>query len=620
MCGIGGGISWQSQVFTSPEQRKAFALPLQFRGPDAEGFWEQELTSTQPQVSFLHKRLSIIDLSEGGNQPMMSATGHSVIVFNGEIYNYRELRGTLTDYPFRTHSDTEVLLAGYETWGLTQLLEKVRGMFAIAIYDLRKQTLFLARDPFGKKPLYYHNHQKSLYFSSDIRSFSELSYTLSLNEHSVGYFFSELSTPMSHSIWQEVHKLPPGHFAAFSLRGWELHQYWKISFGQETTPLSRPQILETIDALLTQSVKRRQVADVSIGILLSGGIDSSLVVAKMASLSTTPINTYSVGFTDKTANELPYAKLVSEKYHTHHTELMVGPDDLLSIDDLILEYGEPFADLSMVPTYLISKQVSQQHKVILGGDGGDELFAGYYAHFFTEKVIRYQKGKHLLPLLRLSNQIYANYHTQLLQQVWEQAYKPSHSLLHRHMGIPGNWLSKIAPESHALHNATDVEHKLIWDSYEADLPTLSHLMSAGLHTRLVNDYLVKVDRASMYCSLEMRSPFLDQDLAEFAATIPWKQLFTPYGTKSILRELALQYLPRSLVTREKQGFSVPAKEWFQRSVGNRWKEVVLGGKQNVLPLDYSAVEDYFRHHQQATVDHTLGLWALYVFHVWAQNQ
>lgn len=619
MCGIGGGISFKSPLFESETQQTAFASPMQFRGPDATGYWNYSQEETSLFVSFVHRRLSIIDLTDHGNQPMHSNSGKLHVVLNGEIYNYQALRAELSHYPFRTQSDTEVLLAGYEAWGFGKLLNKIRGMYAIALFDEQEGCLYLARDPFGKKPLYLYERSGTYYFSSDLRSFSTLGLPLSLNHHSLGYFLSELSTPRTASIWNEVSKVPEGHYCKINAAGYSLHKHWQLTFGSAPISLPRQDILQTVDDLFTKAVQRRLVADVPVGVMLSGGIDSSLVVAKMAQLQKEPVHTYSVGFTDAKANELPFARMVAEKYQTQHTELIVGPEDLLQLDQLILEYGEPFADLSMVPSYLISKKVAEKEKVVLGGDGGDELFAGYYIHFFVQKLLQYQSWKPLLPLIQVVNRLKSTYSLTLLTQVLSAAKQPHFRLLNRKMGIDIKTLATMTQGNGGIVRAAEKEHQAVWENFGQGMGLMEHLMTAILHTRLVNDYLVKVDRASMFASLEMRSPFLDQDLAEYASQIPWKEHFTPYGPKSILRQLGEKYLPTALVNREKQGFSVPAKTWFQQAAGDRWSEVVLGGKQPLIPLDYAAIETYFQEHQAGKRDHTLGLWAWYTFHVWAQN-
>jgi len=620
MCGIGGGISFSSTVFDSPDQRKAFAEPMQYRGPDAEGHWDSPSEGSAPSISLLHKRLSIIDLSEGGNQPMHSVSGRSHIVLNGEIYNYQALKAELSDYPFQSHSDTEVLLAGYEAWGLPTLLQKVKGMFAIALYDRQNQTLYLARDPFGKKPLYYLHRGDQLYFSSDLRSFNTLPFTYTPDLHSIGYYFQELSSPRNHTPWQEIKKLPKGHWAAFSVQGLDVQPYFQINFQVDPT-LNYQDALDQTDALLTQAVERRLVADVSIGALLSGGIDSSLVVAKMAQVSSQPVNTYSVGFSEAAFNELPHAKQVAEKYGTNHTELMVSYEDMESAQELIWEYGEPFADLSMVPTYLVSKAVGKNHKVLLGGDGGDELFAGYYIHHLVAKLMKFKGLAFLQPLVKQLGRFSNLYQVQFLNTVLTAAREPSYKLLHRKMGIMPGQLALMMPDSQAAIQAADQEHQAVWEAFgnfKGD--TMQQVISSTLHTRLVNDYLVKVDRASMYCSIEMRSPFMDVDLAHFAATLPTAYNTTPHGAKSLLRELSKKYLPTSLTSREKQGFSVPAQEWLKHELSSLWQETVLGGRQTLVPMNYEAVEAYYQDHHQGKGDHTLGLWALYAFHIWAQRQ
>ncbi|HAP64565.1 MAG TPA: asparagine synthase (glutamine-hydrolyzing) [Cytophagales bacterium] len=619
MCGIGGAISFQGPVFTSRESLVAFGEPMKYRGPDAEGYHEQQ--HGDAWVQCVHKRLSIIDLSEGGNQPMWSPSGHSLIVFNGEIYNYRELRQEPAQqgHSFRTQSDTETLLVGYEHWGMDRLLDKVNGMFALALFDQRTQTTYLARDPFGKKPLYYYQAGGKLIFSSDIRSFQTLNLSLQLDTHSLGYFFSELSSPRLGSIWQEIKKVPEGHFFTFSKQGITQHRYWDLRFTGQANP-SREEAIDTTDQLFTEAVKRRLVADVNVAAQLSGGIDSSLLVAKMASLSEGPVSTYSVGFEEAEYSELPWARQVAEQYGTQHTEFILQPTDIQLAENLVLEYGEPFADHSQLPTYAICRDIAEKEKVVCGGDGGDELFAGYYIYYFVNKLSKVKHLKALLPLIQGLAKVYNPYRVDFLKRLLVAANQPHFELLHRGYGFSTTQLGQLFPEHPTLVQAGPAEHQAVWEQYSNHTDhLLAQFMSTSLHTRLVNDYLVKVDRASMYASLEMRSPFLDKELAQYAASLSPQLLFEPHGNKSILKAVAERYLPHDLIHRNKQGFAVPIGDWFRGPMRKHWEEVVLQGKQKLLPLNYIFLQQYFEEHVQQKREASHQLWSMFVFHLWAQK-
>lgn len=620
MCGVVGGISFRGTFFPSKEELMAAADYLKFRGPDDAGeiFFDQ----ASVKVALAHRRLSIIDLSSNGHQPMMSSSGKSCIVFNGEIYNYKLLRSELVarKFLFNTQSDTEVILNSFECWGIEGTLARLDGMFAFALYDLENEALILARDRFGKKPLYYFVRSGQLAFSSDIRGFDGIrSIPKSIDLHALGYFFAELSTPHEHSIWQDIKKLKPANYLQFDVSGISRYKtYWNAR-SEGVCHLNRTELVERADEMLSAAVKKRLVADVKVGALLSGGIDSSLVVAKMAEHCSS-VKTYSVGFNEAAFNELPYARSVASVFATDHTEILMQPDSLLEINKLIIEFGEPFADVSMIPTYLISKEISKTEKVVLGGDGGDELFGGYYSYYFAHKFDLVKKYGSFYPIARMLNQIYPSYRADFLVRLLKQAGRPRYSLLNRNLGFDTLGLKQLFNDDR-FFAALDREHEQIWEGFSVNSRhDLINVMSASLKTRLLNDYLVKIDRATMYASLEMRSPFLDRDLSEFASTLTPEQLLNRGETKSVLKDLALKYFPPDFVYRNKMGFAVPVGEWFKGKLTQSLQEIVLDGRQNLIGLDYPHIEQVIKDHCSGVSDHTHKLWALYVFHIWANSQ
>jgi asparagine synthase (glutamine-hydrolysing) len=621
MCGIAGAIDLSGDPALPGDLLKRFAEPLRFRGPDASA--ERTDLVNGVAVQMAHRRLSIIDLSDLGNQPMCSHTGRSLIVFNGEIYNYRALRDELQKKgaQFKTSSDTEVLLLGSEIWGIEVLLEKIDGMFAFALYDRQAQELILARDRFGKKPLLYAHQGKRLYFSSDIRSFDQVpSIPKRIDLFSLGYFFGELTTPDPHTIWQDIHKVPPASYLRFSPKGEiSISRYWDLS-PASTCSLSSAEVVQRTDELLTAAVRKRLVADVQVTAQLSGGLDSSLVTAKMAMQSSKPIATYSVGFEDARFNELPYARKVAERYGTEHHEFILRANEMEHAEALIVEYGEPFADSSMIPSYLIAKKISATEKVVCGGDGGDELFAGYYGHYFASKIDGVRSFAWAAPLVESLQRLAPTPRVNLLARLLRSLHSPDHMLLDRHMGFGPNELRTLFLGNEDAANAVQTHHARIWALHTVPgTSTLKRLLRASMDTRLVNDYLVKVDRATMYASLEMRSPFLDRHLAEFACSLTDKQLFQPYGTKSVLKLLAKKYLPEELILRNKMGFGVPIGSWFRNEMKARFRAVVLDQRQDLVPLDYGFIERLLERHCQGE-EHADRLWAIYVFHIWAQSR
>lgn len=620
MCGIIGGISFESGFFPDEQELRKGSDFLKYRGPDdgAEIF----LDGAVAKVVLGHRRLSIIDLSETGRQPMSSVSGKSFIVFNGEIYNYQLLRRELEEkkFHFQSTSDTEVILNGYECWGIDATLKKIDGMFAFALFDLKENVMILARDPFGKKPLYFFNGGRRLYFSSDIRSFASVgSIPRDIDLHALGYFFAELSTPFAHTIWKGIRKVNPGAYLVFGSSGIVRYErYFQLTY-TESCDLDRASIISTTENFLSQAVRKRLIGDVDVGALLSGGIDSSLVVAKMAEHKSGRLKTYSVGFKEESFNELDYARQVARKFNTDHTEIVLRPENLPDIYDLIAEFGEPFADASMVPTYWVSREVAKTEKAVLGGDGGDELFGGYESYHFASKYELLKGYYFLLPLARMLHRFSPTYRTNLLVKALLQARRPMYFLLDRNIGFDRCGLAKLLG-SEMFYDSLDTEHRSIWTEFTTESASdVINLMSASLRTRLHNDYLVKIDRATMRASLEMRSPFLDKQLAEFAATLTSRQLFQG-GPKGILKELALKYFPSEFVQRRKAGFSVPLGEWFKGRLAKDLKEIVLGGKQKLVPLNYEYAEEVINSHCSGKGDHSNKLWALFVFHIWANKQ
>lgn len=619
MCGIAGGISFSGRFVLAEEHIRAVSADLRHRGPDAEGHLFERFGATA--VAFAHTRLRIIDLSDLGNQPMRSLTGRSVIVFNGEIYNYRELRDELAGagWQFRSQSDTEVVLNGFEAWGIEEVLRRVDGMFAFGLYHAPADTLYLARDPFGKKPCYYYRSPGGeVVFSSDVRSFKTIGINLHVDPHALGYFFQELSTPEEQTIWRQVKKLPPGSFLVASRNAATVVRYWTFRYTSDNR-MNRNEVIEVAEDCLLRAVKKRLVADVQVSALLSGGVDSSLVVAFMAKSAGSRIATYSVGFEEDTFDELPYARLVADRYSTNHHEFVMRASDVMDPEALVREYGEPFGDSSMLASYLIAKTVSRSEKVALGGDGGDELFGGYYEYYFCNKLERVKRLGAFRSVAGVLQHVCPSRRTRFLRELLIAAARPRHTLLDRNMGFSREQTAALLPTIPAAAAALDQEHARVWREYAAPYDhILTQTMSGSLHTRLVNDYLVKIDRASMYASIEMRCPFLDRDLATFAGTLTPAQLMAGARTKSVLKDLGRRHLPPVIVERPKSGFSVPVGKWFRGSLGKVLTDVVLGGRQQIVPMNYGFVERLIKRHQNGA-DHAHRLWALYVFHVWAQT-
>lgn len=564
MCGLVGIAS------ASPSSDRTWLRSardtLIHRGPDDAGEW----WSQDGRVGLAHRRLSIIDLSPGGHQPMhMEACGLTVI-FNGEIYNFRDLRTDLEQrgYKFRSHSDTEVLLAAYDAWG-TECLARLNGMFAFAVYSAHAQTLFLARDRVGEKPLFYRLSNGTLHFASELKALmADRSLPRCIDSQALDCYLAMGFVPSDRCILQGFNKLPPAHALIFDLtegtaRRW---QYWHMpeADGQSVNGVSgEAQLLDELETLLEDAVARQMVADVPVGVMLSGGVDSSLVTA-MAVRHSSKVCTFTIGFPGHGAlDESDYARLIARHFGTTHTELVAEPSTADLIPLLAGQFDEPMVDSSMIPTYMVSKLVRQHCTVALGGDGGDELFGGY-GHYSRLLWMQRHCGRiphSLRQLLALAAERVLP--VGLKGRNWLQGFD-----VDLRQGLPliascfdattrRKLLSQYA--SHAIVAETIRSSRV---PSEADL--LQRATRMDFTDYLAEDILVKVDRASMLNSLEARAPFLDYRLIEFAfGKVPTHLKATPQEKKILLKRLAKRVLPTEFDRHRKQGFSIPLAHWLK---------------------------------------------------------
>ncbi|MCP4440183.1 MAG: asparagine synthase (glutamine-hydrolyzing) [Aureispira sp.] len=619
MCGIGG-------VFNIKQTEKNKILTifqdcLKERGPDANDYWANE------NQFLFHGRLSIIDLSDAGKQPML--TEHTVLSFNGEIYNFKPLRAELeqTGYVFKTGTDSEVLLYGYEHWGIDQLLSKIEGMFAMAIYDKKNQKAYLIRDHFGKKPLYYYKSKKGeIVFSSDIRAIHRLyKPELAVNQQALDYYFVEISVPQPHTIWKGVQQVEPAHYLTIDLEKQTIQEkeYWSIAdsyFKQPAFKGGTKEALEQTEELLTQAILKRTVADVPLGCFLSGGVDSGLVVAMLASNSSEQVSTYTIGFDYGEFNELDDAKLIADRYNTNHHEIRLKPNVMDVLPDLIDYYGEPFADSSMIPTYYVCKAIRNDVTVALSGDGGDEGFGGYYNYTKANKWADYfatgnqaWKRKLYVPISKLLSRFsskFRNYGMYTNEEIGSGL-----NLINRHMLFPIDNLGKLG------RNADFVKQYLN-DRLApfANTNRVDQVMLASLKTRLLNDYLVKVDRASMKNSLEVRSPFLDKTLIEFAMKIPRELKFQGGESKFLLKKLGEKYMYSDIFTKKKRGFAIPINIWFKKELKQFTEERIF---DRTFLENYNLNRDYiqkiFQDHISDKGDYRHQIWSLLCLSIWSKK-
>jgi asparagine synthase (glutamine-hydrolysing) len=582
---------------------------LLHRGPDDEGHW----IDAEAGVALGFRRLSIIDLSPEGHQPMTSADGRYVLIFNGEIYNFRELRRELDSagHSFRGHSDTEVMLAAFSQWGFERALRLFNGMFALALWDRRERVLHLTRDRLGEKPLYYGFAGETFLFGSELKALrAHPSFRADINRDALALFLRYNYTPAPYSIYKNIYKLAPGTYISLDAGrsgrsgGGALGQapspqaYWSAREAAErgvAEPFAgtESQAVAELETLLSDAVGLRMVADVPLGAFLSGGVDSSTIVALMQAQSSQPVRTFSIGFTDEAYDEARYASAVARHLKTDHTELYVTPEDAMAvIPSLPTLYDEPFSDSSQIPTFLVSQLARRHVTVSLSGDGGDELFAGYTRYLLGQSV-----WNKISWMPRAPRTVAAGALTTVSPQAWDRAFtglKPflpsrlqqraAGDKLHKlaeilavpdtksmYMNLVSHWKEPTALVTGATEPQTTLTDARQW----ANLPDfIQRMMYMDTVTYLPDDILVKVDRASMGVSLEARVPFLDHRVVEFSWKMPLSWKIRGGESKRPLRRILYKHVPRALIERPKMGFGIPIGEWMRGPLRD-WAEALI---------------------------------------------
>lgn len=620
MCGIAGFTQF-SHNFGNSETLKKMGSAISHRGPDAHGIFLEE------KVGLCHRRLSIIDLSTAGNQPMTSSGGRYTIVFNGEIYNFQSLRKELKaqGYSFNTHTDTEVILALYEREG-TNLLNKINGMFAFAIWDKEKQSLFIARDRIGKKPLYYYPVDNDIVFASELKSLLTLpEVPRSIRADAFYDFFAYQYIPDPKTIFEGIYKLEPGHYLEVSADSFKKTQYWDISFSQQSHKTEQ-EIKRELQDIISDCTQKRMISDVPLGAFLSGGVDSSGIVAMMAKNSESAITTCSIGFDSEEFNETEFAKAVARQYKTHHHELTVHKNIKDNLEHIVSYFDEPFGDPSLVPTYFVSELARQKVTVAISGDGGDEVFAGYQKYTtdtiennlrkLFPKIIQKTLFPTLASILEIFNNTYCKKGSSLLRSL---SLDPAMGFYITNSHISDELWQTIINDD--IKNKLGSYHpsKISTDYYyQCDgNDHMSRILYTDMKTYLPGGILVKVDRMSMANSLEVRSPILDYKLLEFAATIPSDLKYNKGEKKYILKEAFKDYLTDDVLYRKKMGFSVPLADWFRN-------EIKLLAEQRLFKSS-GGLNDYFKaseikklwdQHQSGERDNSTNLWSMLMFQMW----
>lgn len=605
---------------------------ISHRGPDDSGLWQKGC------IALSHRRLSIVDLSNAGHQPMISHCGRYVIVFNGEIYNHLSIRKELINLnktiKWSGVSDTEVLLTAIVCWGIEKTLMKCEGMFAIALWDNADHKLFLARDRFGEKPLYYGYINKDFVFASELKSLKmHTEFDNEIDREAIAKYLSLSYIPHPFSIYKGISKLPPANILCmdFSKNTKNIYPYWELSSTENKVHSDSSFIIDTLHKNLNNATRDQMIADVPIGAFLSGGIDSSLIVSLMQKNTNKSVKTYTIGYHDSNYDESSYAKLVAQHLGTSHTELILSPKDLIDVvPKLPLLYDEPFADSSQVPTFLISQLARNSVTVALSGDGGDEVFGGYNRHIWTKDV---WSKIHLLPkwLKFVIKRILAT----PSENRWNKIYSLLEFIIPKRYRIrlPGEKIHKIAKTLSAL-NVEELYYSLtsIWNNAESiilgfeknnhqALTTLGRnstekIMFLDLNHYLPGDILTKVDRASMGVSLETRAPFLNHKVVEYAWNMPMEMKINQGKGKWALRKILENYVPNNLINRPKMGFGVPIDKWLRGPL-KEWYSDLLN--EDTLRkdgyFDFKKIDILKREHQIGK-NHHHKLWNILIFQSW----
>ncbi len=587
---------------------------LVHRGPDDEGLFHQG------PVALAARRLSIIDLA-GGHQPIASEDGSAVVVQNGEIYNYRELKRELEGrgHRFATGSDTEVLVHGYEQWG-EGFVERLRGMFAVALWDKRRRRLLLARDRFGIKPLYYRHVGGELSFASELKAMLEQpGFSREIDPKAVSAYLAFNSIPAPLTIFAEARKLPPGHLLTWEGGEVALHRYARVgAVAEGERGGSEEELAAALREVLDDSVRAHLVADVPVGVLLSGGVDSGALAALVAEHSDEPVRTFSIGFEEAGFDELSRARLVAERYRTDHHELVLRPDAVELLPRLVEAFDEPFGDSSALPTYLVSQLAAEHVKTAMSGEGGDELFGGYYT--YVADLLARRVGR-LAPLARPLAEALPSRHDRVGFDYKAKRFARAAPLppLERHHG----WKEIFDPGARAELAGTKASS---WDPLDlyreryaetAGAEPLARMQDVDLGIYLVDDLLVKTDRASMAHSLETRVPFLDQRVAEFAFSLPRRMKVRGFSKKRLLRKALEPLLPKEIVHGRKQGFSIPIAAWLRGPLEPFAREVLSPGavgRQGLL--DPAAVTPILDRHVSGQEDLSRQIWGLMALTLW----
>ena len=610
MCGIAGFINVLRKSNDAEQLIDRMCKVIRHRGPDDQGVWVGD------GVALGMRRLAIIDLA-GGHQPIFNEDQSILVVFNGEIYNYRELQKELVErgHHFRTKSDTETIVHAYEEYG-DDCVKHLRGMFTFAIWDRKRQRLLAARDRFGKKPLNYYWDGQRLIFGSEIKSILEAGIPREINPIALDEYLVYCYVPAPNTLFKDVMKLPAAHILIYEAGQINTKCYWELSF-TPTCQDDEATAIERTRALLKEAVQIRLMSEVPLGAFLSGGVDSSIVVGLMSSMMSQPVKTFSIGFAEEDFSELPYARQVARYFGTEHQEFFVRPELISILPQLVWAYDEPFGDASMLPTYYVSKLAREHVTVVLTGDGGDEIFGGYtrYEHLFNinhiPAFVRFlaRWGSMLIPDKMRGKRRLRNMGCDL-----PTSYIEASGL------FPIGWRSSIYTQEYLahMHDHNPYERQLSEFAVASHLDIAAQMQFVDVRTYLPDDILVKVDKASMFNSLETRTPLLDQYLVEYVSSLPSALRMRNGVLKYLLKKIAADMLPAEVLMRGKQGFGVPIKHWFRSDLADYAHDLLDSPRARQRGIfNPRFVRNLLKEHRSTNlVNHSAAIWALLCLELW----
>ncbi|MBX9866415.1 MAG: asparagine synthase (glutamine-hydrolyzing) [Burkholderiales bacterium] len=621
MCGIAGYVD-QHINYDALQVAHEIGLAIYHRGPDSAGLWQDSNLG----VNFVHRRLAILDLSTAGHQPMASASGRYIIVFNGEVYNYKRIAAQLESQfglmAWRGHSDTEVILQAIEYYGFVETLKLLEGMFAIAVWDKESKKLYLARDRIGEKPLYYGYSNGVFMFASELKALRKHpKFIATINRRAIGQYLLHSCVPAPLSILEGIHKLMPAHYLELSYSECceqilpKSKAYWRLDSSNKLD-----KSVTFLDAsiecenLLSMVIQEQMLADVPLGCFLSGGVDSSLIAAMMQKNSAQKVKTFTIGFNDSKFNEAHYANEVAQHLGTEHTELYVSNKDALeTVAELAQMYDEPFCDSSQIPTFLVSKMARQHVTVALSGDGGDEIFTGYQSYILTHRAqILVDKlpdsfQAPLANILKQGNKLVKNNKINRLEQLLNKDY------FEYYLSI----MSDFIGYKNLINNIN--LYPSAWWREQSSCNLITYLQDLDRGGYLPDDILVKVDRAAMYMSLETRAPFLNHKVVEFASSLPLDYKLADGRGKIILRDILYRYVPRSMIERPKHGFGIPLDRWLRDGLKPLVLDLLSPQKiEKFKILDNANVQEIICEHMNKRANHGSLLWKLLILQQWLE--